>query len=172
MMTEVLANIACPFLGTVAYAILFNVPKRFYFAGGFTGMAGWLVYQLVLGYSSAAIASFAGTLVVVFISRMLTVKMRCPITLFLVSGIVPLVPGAGVYYTAYYLVTGQVALAGQSGLGALKVAFAIVLGIVFIVSIPREVFQGQYWKQRKKLRLIRRRRRSLHAFLAENGKKQ
>ena len=148
MTADILANIACPFLGTVAYAIIFNVPRRYYFAGGMTGMAGWLVYKLVLGYASAAIASFVGTLVVVFISRMLTVKMKCPITLFLVSGIVPLVPGAGVYDTAYYLVTGQVQLAGQSGLGALKVAFAIVLGIVFIVSIPREVFQGDYGKRR------------------------
>lgn len=157
MTADILANIACPFLGTVAYAIIFNVPRRYYFAGGMTGMAGWLVYKLVLGYASAAIASFVGTLVVVFISRMLTVKMKCPITLFLVSGIVPLVPGAGVYDTDYYLVTGQVQLAGQSGLGALKVAFAIVLGIVFIVSIPREVFHGDYWKRRKTERIGKKR---------------
>ena len=75
--------------------------------------------------------------------------MKCPITLFLVSGIVPLVPGAGVYDTAYYLVTNQPAHAGQSGLEALKIAFAIVLGIVFIVAIPREVFHGDYWRRRK-----------------------
>ena len=75
--------------------------------------------------------------------------MKCPITVFLISGIFPLVPGAGVYYTAYYLVTDQIALAGERGLGALKIAFAIVLGIAFVVSIPREVFRGQYWRNRK-----------------------
>ena len=61
-------------------------------------------------------------------------------------------PGARVYYTAYYLVTGQTGLAGQSGLEALKIAFAIVLGIVLVVSIPREVFQGQYWKNGRRRR--------------------
>ena len=101
------------------------------------------------GYASAAVASFLGALVVVLISRMLTVKMKCPITIFLVSGIFPLVPGAGIYYTAYYLVTNQLALAAQKGLESVKIAFGIVLGIVFIVSIPREAFQIKYWRQRR-----------------------
>ena len=122
-------------------------------------MTGWLIYLLVRGQFSAVTASFVATLAVVFISRMLTVKMKCPITLFLVSGIVPLVPGAGVYDTAYYLVTNQPAHAGQSGLEALKIAFAIVLGIVFIVAIPREVFHGDYWRRRKQLWLFQKRKR-------------
>lgn len=149
MMGNVAANLICPFLGTVAFAVLFNVPRKYYLAGGLTGTAGWLAYIFILNFSSAAIASFVGAFVVVFISRMLTVRMKCPITVFLISGIFPLVPGAGVYYTAYYLVTDQIALAGERGLGALKIAFAIVLGIAFVVSIPREVFQGRYWRNRK-----------------------
>ena len=61
--------------------------------------------------------------------------------------------------TAYYLVTNQPAHAGQSGLEALKIAFAIVLGIVFIVAIPREIFHGDYWRRRKQLRLFQKRKR-------------
>lgn len=149
-------EIFCSFIGTVGYAILFNVPKRFYASCGFTGAAGWIIYRTALGHTSAAVASFFGTLVVVLISRILTVRMKCPITIFLVAGILPLVPGAGVYYTAYYLVTNQLGEAAQRGLGAVKVAFAIVLGIVCIVSIPREFFQFRYWKQRFRLRHLRR----------------
>ena len=108
---------------------------------------------LTAGYDlSPALASFFGTLAVVLISRILTVRMKCPITIFLISGIIPLVPGAGVYFTAYYLVTNQMALASQRGMEALKIAFAIVLGIVLIVSIPREFFQVRYWRQRKALK--------------------
>ena len=75
--------------------------------------------------------------------------MKCPITVFLISGIFPLVPGAGVYYTAYYLVMNQLGEAAQRGIGAIKVAFAIVLGIVCIVSIPREFFRPDYWRSRR-----------------------
>lgn len=154
MIQTILLHIFGSFVGTVAFAALFNVPKRFYLCCGLTGTAGWMIYlTLTAGYDlSPALASFFGTLAVVLISRILTVRMKCPITIFLISGIIPLVPGAGVYFTAYYLVTNRMALAGQRGMEALKIAFAIVLGIVLIVSIPREFFQIRYWRQRKALK--------------------
>lgn len=149
MLHDIVMNVVSPFMGTIAYAVLFNVPKRYYLSGGMTGLAGWLVYKGVSAYGSTAVAAFFGTLVVVLISRMLTVLMKCPITIFLVSGIIPMVPGAGIYYTAYYLVTSQLSMAALKGLESVKIAFAIVLGIVCIVSIPREFFQSSYWKGRK-----------------------
>ncbi len=85
----------------------------------------------------------------VLVARMLTVRLKCPITIFMISGIITLVPGAGIYFTAYYLVTNQFAMAAVKGIGAIKVAFGIVLGIVCIVSVPREVFQKEYWVERK-----------------------
>ena len=149
MIRELIVNVLCSFSGTIAYSVLYNVPKKYYVCCGMTGAAGWLVYKALVQGISPVIASFFGTLVVVLISRMLTVRMKCPITIFLVSGIFPLVPGAGVYYTAYYLVTNQLSLAAMKGIESVKIAFAIVFGIVCIVSIPREVFQMGYWKQRR-----------------------
>ncbi|MDY5986545.1 threonine/serine exporter family protein [Sporofaciens sp. SGI.106] len=149
MINNIFTNILCPFFGTIGFSVLFNVPKRFYLSCGITGTLGWIIYCLTVDATSPAIASFLGTLGAVLLARMLTVYMKCPITIFLISGIFPLVPGAGVYFTAYYLVTDQLALAAQQGMSAVKIAFGIVLGIVFIVAIPREVFNPAYWKQRK-----------------------
>lgn len=144
-------NIVCPFMGTVGYALLFNVPRRFYLSCGFTGTAGWLMYQVLVGMGASATAgSFFGALVVVVLSRILSVEKKCPITVFLVSGILPLVPGAGVYYTVFYLVTGQLAEASLRGMGSVKVAFAIVVGIVFGLAIPKKLFE--LWFQRKRQR--------------------
>ncbi len=144
-MIHLVMNALCSFMGTVSFAVIFNVPKRYYVCCGLTGMAGWMTYYaFVSGHASAACASFFGTLVVVLLSRALTVLMKCPITIFLVSGIIPLVPGAGVYYTVYYMVTNQLAEASRRGMESVKVAFAIVLGIVFVVSIPRDVFHGLF----------------------------
>ena len=54
-------HMVCPFLGTMGYAVLFNVPRRFYLSCGFTGMAGWLVYHVIVTHTfSAAFASFLG----------------------------------------------------------------------------------------------------------------
>ena len=41
-------------------------------------------------------------------------------TIFLIAGIFPLVPGAGVYWTAYYIVTDQLRLAAETGYTAVK----------------------------------------------------
>lgn len=45
MMHEFMINIVCPFMGTMGYAVLFNVPRRFYLSCGMTGTAGWLVFK-------------------------------------------------------------------------------------------------------------------------------
>lgn len=145
-MIHLVMNMICSFMGTIGFAVMFNVPGRFYLCCGCTGMAGWMTYYVIVnGNGSAAMASFFGTLVVVLISRLLTVQMKCPITIFLVSGIIPLVPGAGIYYTVYYMVTNQLAEASRRGIESVKSAFAIVLGIVFVVSIPRDLFQRLFY---------------------------
>lgn len=64
-------------------------------------------------------------------------------TIFLICGILPLVPGAGIYWTCYYLVTGQLDEASTRGFSALKAAVAIVLGIVFVFEIPQRFFKGK-----------------------------
>ncbi|WP_454972095.1 threonine/serine exporter family protein [Dorea sp.] len=149
MIIKIIANLACSFIGTIAYAVMFQVPRRFYIGCGITGSVGWMMYKFASVYCSVAAASFIGTVCAVLVARMLTVRLKCPITIFMISGIITLVPGAGIYFTAYYLVTNQFAMAAVKGIGAIKVAFGIVLGIVCIVSVPREVFQKEYWVERK-----------------------
>lgn len=139
----------CSFVGTIAFSHLFNVPKKHYFYCGLVGAIGYLCYCLLNFRISGTFSTFLATMVVVLCSRILAVVRKCPITIFLISGIFPLVPGAGVYNTAYYFVMNDLDEATVYGIGALKTAFAIVLGIVFIVSIPRQFFSIQYWKGRR-----------------------
>ena len=51
--------------------------------------------------------------------------------------------------------TGQMSLAAVKGLEAVKIAFAIVLGIIFVVSIPRDVFQIRYWRAKRKRKRLK-----------------
>lgn len=150
MMQDMFGNIVCSFLGTIGYAILYNVPKKYYIGCGITGVAGWMIFLFFRRQmmTSSATASFFGALVVVLIARMLTVRMKCPITIFLISGIFPLVPGAGIYYTVYYLVTNQLSMASLKGMESIKIVFAIVLGIVIVVQIPRDYFHINFLRKR------------------------
>ena len=77
--------------------------------------------------SQILIATFALTLV----ARILSAVRRTPVTVFLLTGIFPLVPGAGIYYTSYYFIMGDMSRFSQYGISTVKVAGSIVLGIIF-----------------------------------------
>lgn len=137
-----IAQLAAAFLGTVAFSLLFDVPKKYYVYCGITASAGWCLYCVLTMYAELSIttASFFGTLLVVLISRCLAVKKGCPVTIFLIPGIFPLVPGGSIYWTAYYIVLGQGQAALDSGFSAIKCSFAIVFGIVTVLGLPQSIF--------------------------------
>lgn len=135
------AQFIAAFIGTVSFSLIYHVHKRYYPACGMIGGIGWMIYLVSIPYISVAEASFFATCVVTFCSRACAIYQKCPVTIFLIPGIFPLVPGAGIYWTAYYLVTNQNSLCLQSGISTIKTAFAIVLGIVFLFEIPQSFFQ-------------------------------
>ena len=53
----------------------------------------------------------------------------------------PLVPGAGIYWTSYYLVMNEMDQALTTGYEAVKCAAAIVLGIVLAFELPQKLFR-------------------------------
>ncbi len=142
MMPYTISQFVAAFVGTVAFVCLFGVQRKYYFFCGLIGGVGWILYYLLTRFTDIpeVINVLMATMLITLLSRMISVWMRCPVTVFLIAGIFPLVPGAGIYWTAYYLVTNQTAQAQTSGFAALKVAIAIVIGIVIILEIPHKFF--------------------------------
>ena len=130
-------------VGTVAFSLLFGVPRKFYFYCGGIGAAGWFMYKLMLEKVglSIAVSVFLATVVIVMLSRYAAVFEKCPATVFLITGIFPVVPGAQIYWATYYLVTDQLYAAFDSGFLALKIMVSIVLGIVVVFEIPYRFFR-------------------------------
>lgn len=128
-------------LGTLAFVIIFDVPKKEHLFCALNGGLGWLTY-LLLGIWGAdvTLASLGAALILTLAARTLSTIRRCPVTVFLVTGIFTLVPGAGIYYTAYHLLMNELAMATAKGVETFKVAGAITLGIVFGFAIPQRWF--------------------------------
>ncbi len=133
-------------LGTMAFSLLYGVPRKYYPYCGAIGGAGWLVYLAASSWGGI-LASLVATMAVALLSRLTAIRKRCPVTVFLITGIFPLVPGAQVYWMAYYFVTNETGLAASHGYLAVKTAFAIVLGIVFVFEIPQRVFARRRKKE-------------------------
>ena len=126
------------FFGTAAFALLYGTPGRYYPLCALNGGVGWVLMlflqeALHLGVGTSTMAAAAA---VTALARCLAIYQKCPVTVFLISGIIPLVPGAGVYWMAYYLIMGDLNQAAANGLSATKAAVAIVLGISVISELP------------------------------------
>ena len=137
MIWELLVQLAAAFGATVGFAVLVNALPREFVWAGVTGAVGWGCYWLYLQWQpSVAVASLLASLMLALLSRVFSVVRRCPATVFLISGIFALVPGAGIYYTAYYFLRNDRALCTSKGIETLKVAVALALGIAIVCSIP------------------------------------
>lgn len=123
------------FIGTVGFAVLFSTPRRFYITCGLMGMVGWAVYILLNSPLSPAGAAFFGALSVALTSQVLAIWRHCPTTVFLICGIIPLVPGSGIFWTAYHLVANHLCLAATTGFTAIKVTITIAGGIIIAAAL-------------------------------------
>lgn len=132
--------IVAVFIGTVAFSHLYGVPRSCYLSCAAAGCICWITYSLLIGLCGAVGACFFATLAVTLIARWLAVRKKCPVLVFLIPGIFPMIPGAGIYWTAYYLVMDQASQALSTGYDALKCAAALVLGIVLAFEVPQRFF--------------------------------
>lgn len=136
--TNYLTQFVVAVVATISFGITFHVPKRHYLAGGLTGAVGWMVYILcydLLGVT-APVAVLIATLPLTLCARFFSVYHKAPVTVFLLPGIFPLVPGAGIYYTAYYFIQSNNALALSNGISTFKIAVALATGIALVLGIP------------------------------------
>ena len=134
-------------IATICFSISFQVPRRHYLACGLTGAVGWLVYIVCTAAGlSAPVATLVAALPLTACSRLFAIRHKAPITLFLLCGIFPLVPGAGIYYTAYYFLQNAQSLCLDKGVETLKIAVALALGIALVCSLPlpKQISLRQY----------------------------
>lgn len=145
-MPEVLFQLIAAFIGTVSFSVLFSTPKKYLIQCGLVGALGWGVHLLTLHLAGSSVAAvFAASAILTICSRYIARFYKVTTTLFLISGIFTLVPGAGIYYTAFYTITGPGETALYYGMTSLKTALSIGLGIGVAYSLPPKLFG---WKKR------------------------
>ncbi len=130
-------------IASLSFAVLFAAPKKELLLCGFTGAVTWLVYVIFTDLNTGTIvANLLATFALTVFARTAAAIRKNPVTVYLISGIFPLVPGAGIYYTSYYFIMNETALSGHYGMETVKVAGAIVLGIIFGFALPQSWFSA------------------------------
>jgi len=125
-------------LGSLGFAILFNIRGDKLFTAAIIGGAGGLVYDLVLKLDYSVVVSlFFASVVISVLSEVFARVSKCPVTTFLVCALIPLVPGGGMYYTMLEIVQDNLNGALVRGIDTVAQACSIAVGCILVSSLMK-----------------------------------
>lgn len=137
------------YISTVGFAVMFNAPSKAIYKSGLAGALGWLCYMFALSVNpNKAMASFVGALIVGLVSEWYAVKTKRPVTIYVIPGIIPLVPGFGLYYTILSIIQNDYPKAANTGFEAIFIAIGIALGLILALQVGKGIRTSYIHRQR------------------------
>ncbi|SCZ07131.1 threonine/serine exporter family protein [Alkaliphilus peptidifermentans] len=129
-------NFFFAYIATIGFAILFNTPKSVLLKTGFGGAIGWGLYSYLNHITgNIVLATFIASFFIALIGEIFAITDRKPITVFIIPGIVPLVPGFGIYFTMLSILEQNYERAAQYGSEALLISIAIAGALTIVLSL-------------------------------------
>ena len=145
----IIIQVVLAFMAALAFAVLFNVPREELVFIGAIGALGWFCYLLCAARMGADMSTFVASAAVVVSMRFLSPLRKMPTTVFLIGGLIPLVPGAGIYNTMFALISADPSAAFQTGVNTLKLFGILCIAVIIGLSLPGKLFM--LTGQRRKL---------------------
>ncbi|MBE6070836.1 MAG: threonine/serine exporter [Clostridium butyricum] len=128
------------FLASLGFGILFNIKGKNLFFAALGGSLSWFIYLLFKTNNFSEISSlFISSIVFSIYSEICARTLKTPVTTIIICALIPLVPGAGMYYTMYEIISGNSSKALEYALNTLASAGTLALGIIFVSTITRQV---------------------------------
>lgn len=135
-MKEIVYQLLSAFVGSMGFALVFGMRRRYLFAASLGALLGWGVYLLTERFlSNSFLPPLLAAAFALSYSEIMAKALKTPATLFVVPAIIPLVPGGSLYYTMSYAVHRDMANARIYGTRTLESALAIAAGISFVLAV-------------------------------------
>ena len=131
-MTE-LIQIVTGFFGSLGFGILFNVRGKRLAAAALAGLLSWSLFLLLgIWIADEALRYFIVALAISIYCEIMARMLKSPTTTFLMTALVPLIPGGGLYYTMTNAISGDVIGFIERGLKTISLAVALALGVIVV----------------------------------------
>ena len=128
---EVFRYAAGAFFGALGFAWLVHAPKRSWLVSGLIAAAAFLLYWFLTRYGlSDPLSVFCGAWFGSMAGHLAARWMKIINTVFLMSAVVPVVPGLGLYRMMAYFGQGQTAMGADLGVQAMITIAMIALGLM------------------------------------------
>jgi len=146
-----LMQILTGFLGTCGFGILFNIRGRRWIFAVLGGLISWTLF-VVLGLvlANEPLRYFIVSLLLSAYAEIMARILKTPTTTFIMTSLIPLIPGGSLYYTMSHAISGEWGNFTARALYTLQLAVALALGIVVTAAV------SGIWSAYKESRLARR----------------
>ena len=132
---QIALEMVVAFVAVFFIAVTLEAPKRTLRYGALAGGLGWGVYLVGLLFMDIVAATFMASLFIAWIAHLFARYLKTPVTIYFIPAFITLVPGAGVYQSAYSFINKEYALAQQHLVLTLQISGAIALAIFIVDSL-------------------------------------
>lgn len=140
-------HIIFSYAAAVGFAVFLNAPRKTLFVSGAVGMISWTIYVILMRLNlDMMFSNFVGATIAALLSEILARKYKKPTILFVVPGIITLIPGLGLYNTMFHVIEGKFNLALETGANVMFASGSIALGVIVVSSLFRTYYQLEYKK--------------------------
>lgn len=126
------------FVACIGFCILFNIRSTGILICALGGALGWFVYLVSAPLlQSDLLQSLVAAMAASAYAEIMARVRKCPVTPYALLASLPLVPGAGIYYTMEHAISGETELFMSTFLHTLSLAGALALGLLLVASLVR-----------------------------------
>ncbi|HIY34532.1 MAG TPA: threonine/serine exporter family protein [Candidatus Eubacterium faecigallinarum] len=141
-MKESILQVIMAGIGTLGFSIYFRVREKNVAASTAAGIIGWAIYLLIFHFTEQLfLSNFVAAFLVYLYAEIMARILKAPSNIFLIPGIIPLLPGGTLYYTMQAIVEGDrdtaVLQGTQTAIITVGIAAGIVVGTVLFYYIVR-----------------------------------
>ncbi len=127
-------------VASMGFALVFKAAVKQSFYAGVGGAVNCACYLLVQHYQGSDFAAvIAGSAFVAAYAYLMSRVHRAPATIFLTTSIMPVIPGATLFYLMHGLVQADYALASQQTILLAQTCMAIAFGFLIIEIVTRYI---------------------------------
>lgn len=131
MLIDFIIHFGSSFLTALGFSVLYNIPRKTIIPAGITGGIGWTLYFFLSTYLDVTdfIATILAAFTIAFTSQIFARRLRTPVIIFTLPGLIPLVPGGAAYNMMRAFVEGETLLGFEYGTRTFLTAGALALGL-------------------------------------------
>ncbi len=131
-------QVATGFVGSIGFAVLYNIRgSRFIFAS-LGGLFSWSAFLALAPLMQNEVARyFVVAALISLYAEIMARVLKTPTTTFIITSLIPLIPGSSLYYTMTHAFLGQAEGFLERGITTLSLSGALAAGIIIVAGFAK-----------------------------------